>query len=115
MKPPRATDTPPDAEAAIAAMPDEPAPPAGPSPRPWALMDDAPRDGTIIETKEDPEDPDYKVRHAVWRTTRTRGGHRWLIVSFWADPLSRQKLWPEPFCWRLLEGNVLPSAVMGQM
>ena len=104
-------------EAAIAAIPDEPA--AAPPQRPWLLVDVAtPRDGTMIETKADPDMPDERSVHAVWRTTRTRAvppARGWAIVAFWADPLTKRRLSPEPFVWRMLEGNVLPTGVMGQM
>lgn len=119
MKPPSPAAQPEegDVEAALAAMPEDETPPA-PAERPWLLMDDAPKDGTIIETKADPDDPEYTAVHATWRTTRVRATppqRGWAIASFWADPLTKQRLHPEPFVFRMLEGNVLPVGMQGQM
>lgn len=66
-------------------------------------MDDAPRDGSMIEVHS----PDGNVRAAIWRITRRRNheARRWERVEYWSTP------WPpfeevptEGARWRLQAG-----------
>lgn len=106
-------------EAAIAAMPDDaPAVEAAPA-RPWRLVDaETPRDGMIVEVKFDPDHADDRAVDAAWRTTRIRAtppARGWAITAFWCNPVTREKLPAEPFCWRIKDGYALPGLLTGQM
>lgn len=85
-----------------------------PDPRAWRLMDDAPKDATLIEVKSDPDDPDEKSVTAKWRITRRRvhAERRWEIYGYWSDPLTRFAIPFEPFVWRMPEGFLVPGMVI---
>ena len=79
--------------------------------RPWAMMDSAPVDGTIIECKADPDDAAFVL--ARWYGTRVRDqeNRRWVPAGWWVDPVTKGRLEIEPFCWRMMEGFVAPGMV----
>jgi len=80
----------------------------------WDLIETAPRDGTIIEAKFDPDDPDNMAMALVWRKT-TRRDHllrRWVPTGFWSVPYNRDPIVREPFCWRMPDGFVNPGMMV---
>lgn len=83
-------------------------------PRPWHTMEEAPRDGTLVEMKEDPDHPDDVAKPGKWRATRRRDGRsrRWVQDGWWVDPVTGQRLMFEPFCWRHLDGFLEPGMVV---
>lgn len=82
--------------------------------RPWIPMDDAPRDGAVLEVKVAANDPDERVLYAMWRTTRQRNAtlRQWVVISMWVNPLTYQPLGFEPEVWRRPEGFSLPGTRM---
>lgn len=84
-------------------------------PRAWRLVDEfTPRDGTLIESKTDPDMPDDAAVVLKWRITRRRDPdlRRWVKVGFWANALTNEEVVTEPFVWRLPDGFLLPGMVM---
>lgn len=99
-----------------APAPDETLPQTEPDPPPlptsaWETMETAPTDGTIIQTKADPDEPDDKAALARWYVTRVRSSRRWTPAAWWVDPVTRARLPFEPFCWRPTAMSVAPGMV----
>jgi hypothetical protein len=84
-------------------------------PRAWRMVDEAtPRDGTLIECKDLPDDADASAFYARWRITRRRDhqARHWQIVGFWSDPITREPIAVAPTVWRMPEGYLLPGMVV---
>jgi hypothetical protein len=83
-------------------------------PRPWHLMDNAPQDGTMIEVKEDPEDPDVSaVMVRYYHTSvRDRARRKWVPAAWWRNALTAERLSFEPFCWRMPDGFTQPGMIV---
>lgn len=73
------------------------------SPETFLLMDDAPRDGSMIQVKMDPDAPDEAAHYAVWRSTTMfdKELRKWRRIGYWADPVTKRQLDGEPIVWRL--------------
>jgi hypothetical protein len=82
--------------------------------RPWHLMDNAPQDGTMIEVKEDPEDPDVSaVMVRYYHTSvRDRARRKWVPTAWWRNALTAERLSFEPFCWRMPDGFTQPGMIV---
>lgn len=82
-------------------------------PRAWRLMP-GPEDGTLIEVKADPDQPDDEAVPAIFRRTRRRdhAARRWVPAQFWASALTSQELSFEPIVWRMLPGFATPGMVI---
>jgi hypothetical protein len=82
--------------------------------RPWHLMDNAPQDGTMIEVKEDPEDPDVSaVMVRYYHTSvRDRARRKWVPAAWWRNALTAERLSFEPFCWRMPDGFTQPGMIV---
>lgn len=74
--------------------------------RPWLGIDDAPRDGTLIQVG-----PSTFARYRITRRRDTEN-RRWEKVGFWADPITREPLTEEPTRYRLPEGYLTPGLVV---
>ena len=95
-------------KAAEDALPDAAAP--LPKERGWnENMDEAPRDGALVELQYS------SVRTlAMWRKTRRRNQatRHWELVSFWCDPISRDELLFTPTAWRRPEGYAIVAGML---
>jgi hypothetical protein len=80
----------------------------------WHLMDNAPQDGTMIEVKEDPEDPDVSaVMVRYYHTSvRDRARRKWVPAAWWRNALTAERLSFEPFCWRMPDGFTQPGMIV---
>lgn len=82
--------------------------------RPWLLMDDAPDDGTMIEVKEDPDQPDITAVMVRWYRTsvRDRALRKWVPAAWWRIAVTGERLGFEPFCWRVVAGFEMPGMIV---
>jgi hypothetical protein len=108
----------PEAELAAASEPDdapEPEPPEEFSPETFLLICDAPRDGTVLQVKTDPDDPDDRAIFAIWRSTTMfdREMRRWKRVGYWADPITKRQLDGEPIVFRLASVAPIQGVMVG--
>lgn len=83
-------------------------------PHAWRLMDDAPADGTMIEVKEDPDQPDITAVMVRWYRTsvRDRALRKWVPAAWWRIAVTGERLGFEPFCWRVVEGFERPGMIV---
>jgi len=74
-------------------------------------MDNAPRDGTLLEVQL----MDLTVARAVWRVTRRREDRKWRTFGGWIEPgsMPARDLAGEPVAWRTLEGFMSPGMLRG--
>jgi hypothetical protein len=105
-----------DIEAAMdAAESDDPEPeqPEQFPPETFLLMDDAPRDGSMLQVKTDPDAPDEQAVYAIWRSTTMydKELRKWRRIGYWADPITKRQIDGEPIVYRI--ANVAP--IMGLM
>ena len=86
---------------------------AEPDPMAWRMMDDAPRDGAVLEVKELPDSPDEVVIYARWYQTRQRNHalRQWVVTGWWANPLTKERLAFDPAVWRRPDGFSLPGVM----
>ena len=94
---PAVLEAPPEPEA------EEPEPPEEFPPETFLLADDAPKDGTLLQVKYDPDVPDEQAVYAVWRSTMAfiKEDRRWRRIGYWADPVTKRQLPGEPIVYRL--------------
>jgi len=87
---------------------------AGAQERPWHLMDNAPQDGTMIEVKEDPDQPDETAMMVRYYHTsvRDREKRKWVPAAWWRTAITAEKLMFEPFCWRMPQGFEAPGMIV---
>ena len=76
--------------------------PAGPDAQGWLDMNEAPRDGTLIEYDDG--------KYARFRTTRRRQDGRWAVVGFWCDAFTATEI--EATHWRMPVGFRMPGLVL---
>lgn len=93
----------------------EPDPPEEFPPETFLLICDAPKDGTLLQVKMDPDDPDEAAVYAVWRSTmmREKGVAHWVRVGFWADPVTKRQLGGDPIVYRMANATPILGVMVG--
>ena len=85
------------------------------SPDTFLLICDAPKDGTVLQIKTDPDDPDDRAVFAIWRSTTMfdKAERRWRRIGYWADPITKRQLDGEPIVFRLAVIAPIQGALVG--
>ena len=76
----------------------------------WRSMDDAPKDGTLIQVRDGVSAPGY----AKWKSTRVRcpENRRWVAAGWWYNPFSGEPIKSRLILWRMPDGFNMPGMVV---
>jgi hypothetical protein len=102
-----------DGHIKVAAEPD-PVPADDALPQGWHDMEDAPKDGTMIEFRFsfDQDGSRHGQRFARWKNTRIRQDRRWVPTGWWTDVITGSQIIDSSMMmWRMPEGFNMPGMV----